>query len=147
MEKGTTNGAITDINGNFSIEVVTGAVLQISYIGYNTQDIKITDKTSYNIVLKEDVEALDEIVVVGYGTMRKRDLTGAVSQLKGDEIADLPLRSASDALQERLQVLRLHLHQVLQVLWGLFVFVGLVLLMIMILFMLLMGYLKLILAG
>lgn len=99
VEKGTTNGAITDINGNFSIEVVTGAVLQISYIGYNTQDIKITDKTSYNIVLKEDVEALDEIVVVGYGTMRKRDLTGAVSQLKGDEIADLPLRSASDALQ------------------------------------------------
>ena len=57
VEKGTTNGAITDINGNFSIEVVTGAVLQISYIGYNTQDIKITDKTSYNIVLKEDVEA------------------------------------------------------------------------------------------
>ena len=99
VEKGTTNGAITDINGNFSIEVATGAVLQISYIGYNTQDIKITDKTSYNIVLKEDAEALDEIVVVGYGTMRKRDLTGAVSQLKGDEIADLPLRSASDALQ------------------------------------------------
>ena len=99
VEKGTTNGAITDIDGNFSIEVATGAVLQISYIGYNTQDIRVTDKTSYNVVLKEDAEALDEIVVVGYGTMRKRDLTGAVSQLKGDEIADLPLRSASDALQ------------------------------------------------
>ena len=99
VEKGTTNGAITDIDGNFSIEVATGAVLQISYIGYNTQDIRITDKTSYNVVLKEDAEVLDEVVVVGYGTMRKRDLTGAVSQLKGDEIADLPLRSASDALQ------------------------------------------------
>ena len=99
VEKGTTNGAITDIDGNFSIEVATGAVLQISYIGYNTQDIRITDKTSYNVVLKEDAEVLDEVVVVGYGTMRKRDLTGAVSQLKGDEIADLPLRSASDVLQ------------------------------------------------
>ena len=99
VEKGTTNGAITDIDGNFSIEVATGAVLQISYIGYSTQDIRITDKTSYNVVLKEDAEVLDEVVVVGYGTMRKRDLTGAVSQLKGDEIADLPLRSASDALQ------------------------------------------------
>lgn len=99
VEKGTTNGTITDIDGRFSLEVTVGTVLQVSYIGYNTQDIKIIDKASYDIILTEDTKALDEVIVVGYGTMRKRDLTGAVSQLKGDDIADLPLRSASDALQ------------------------------------------------
>lgn len=99
VEKGTTNGTITDIDGRFSLEVTVGTVLQVSYIGYNTQDIRIIDKASYDIILTEDAKTLDEVIVVGYGTMRKRDLTGAVSQLKGDDIADLPLRSASDALQ------------------------------------------------
>lgn len=72
LEKGTTNGVITDIDGNFVLNVSSGATLEISYIGYVTQTIKITNQTSLHVVLKEDSETLDEVVVVGYGTMKKK---------------------------------------------------------------------------
>lgn len=72
MEKGTTNGTITDMNGNFSLEVDKNAILVVSYIGYANQEIKVGTQTNLSIALKEDAEALDELVVVGYGTQKKR---------------------------------------------------------------------------
>lgn len=86
VEKGTTNGVITDMDGNFTLSVSSDAVIEISFIGFATQEIKVGNKTSFNIVLKEDTEVLDEVVVVGYGTMKKRDLSGAVSQIKSDDL-------------------------------------------------------------
>lgn len=97
--KGTSQGTITDIDGKFTLEVEEGAVLQISYIGYMEQSVPVGKKSVINVALKEDTQALDEVVVVGYGTFKKSDLTGAITQVKGDEIANLPLRSAADALQ------------------------------------------------
>lgn len=99
VEKGTTNGTVTDLEGSFSFDVSSNAILSLSYIGYKAQDIKVDKRNQFHVILEEDTESLEEVVVVGYGSMKKRDLTGAVSQLKGDDIADLPLRSASDALQ------------------------------------------------
>lgn len=82
VEKGnTTNGTITDIDGNFTLEIVPDAVLQITYVGYEPQEITTTGKNTFHIVLQEDTKTLDELVVVGYGTLRKRDLTGSVVSL------------------------------------------------------------------
>ena len=72
LEKGTTNGVITDIDGNFALNVKPGATIVVSFIGYVSQEIKITNQTTVNITLKEDSEMLDEVVVVGYGTMKKK---------------------------------------------------------------------------
>lgn len=83
IEKGTTNGVITDMNGNFSIEVTKGAVLQISYIGYETIEISSNQNLS-KIRLREDNQVIDEVVVVGYGIQKKVNLTGAVSDVKSD---------------------------------------------------------------
>lgn len=85
LVKGTTNGVITDVNGNFELTIPKGAVLQISFIGYATQEIKVTGSSVYTIRLAEDSEALEEVVVVGYGTMKKKDLTGAVASVKMDD--------------------------------------------------------------
>ena len=71
VEKGTSNGTITDFRGKFSLTVSEKSVLIVSYIGYNTQDVTVTSKTVYNIQLEEDSQALDEVVVVGYGTQKK----------------------------------------------------------------------------
>ncbi len=84
-EKGTTNGVVSDINGNFTIEVAENATLEISFIGYETHIASVVDKTSLNIILNEDTQLLDEVVVVGYGVQKKRDLTGAVSSIKMDD--------------------------------------------------------------
>lgn len=81
IEVGTTNGTVTDIDGNFSLKVADNATIRISYIGYLEQEINTAGKTSFNITLVEDTQALDEVVVVGYGTLRKRDLTGSVISL------------------------------------------------------------------
>lgn len=86
IEKGTTNGTVTDVDGNFSLQVAENAVLQISYIGYLPQDINTSNKTTFNIVLVEDTKALEELVVIGYGTARKIDLTGSISSLGGDQL-------------------------------------------------------------
>ncbi|WP_234347334.1 TonB-dependent receptor [Parabacteroides bouchesdurhonensis] len=100
LVKGTTIGSITDIDGNYMLEnVPANATLEFSYIGYNVQSVNVGNKASINVTLSEDTQKLDEVVVVGYGSFKKSDLTGAITQVKGDEIADLPLRSAADALQ------------------------------------------------
>jgi TonB-linked SusC/RagA family outer membrane protein len=77
MVKGTANGVITDLDGRFSLEVAPGATLVVSFIGYITQEVKVGNSTNLNIILREDSELLDEVVVVGYGTMKKSDLSGA----------------------------------------------------------------------
>lgn len=82
--KGTPNGSITDIDGNFSVKGEVGNTLIASYIGYASQEIKVTQQTGNRIVLKEDAELLDEVVVVGYGTSRKGDLTGALTTMRPD---------------------------------------------------------------
>ena len=74
LEKGTTNGTITDLDGKFILTVNENAVLQISYVGYTTQEVPVKGKTSFNITLKEDSEMLEEVVVVGYGAQKKESV-------------------------------------------------------------------------
>ncbi len=81
VQKGTTNGAVTDIDGQFSLSVPADAVLTVSYIGYTTQEIAVGGKTQFNITLVEDSKILSEVVVVGYGTMDKKELTSAISHI------------------------------------------------------------------
>lgn len=101
IERGTTNGVITDLDGNFTLSVPENAILQISYIGYINQEIPVTNQTSFNILLREDLLNLDEVVVVGYGTVKKRDLTGSVSSVDASKISSVPAANASEALQGR----------------------------------------------
>lgn len=99
LVKGTTNGTITDIDGKFSLEVPEGAMLLVSYIGYGDYETKVGNQSNLSITLKEDSQALDELVVVGYGTMKKKDLTGAVGAVKGDDLASRRTTQLSTALQ------------------------------------------------
>lgn len=99
LVKGTTNGTITDIDGKFSLEVPEGAMLLVSYIGYGDYETKVGNQSNLSITLKEDSKALDEVVVVGYGTMKKKDLTGAVGAVKGDDLASRRTTQLSTALQ------------------------------------------------
>lgn len=99
VEKGTTNGTISDIDGKFSLSVTPDATLIVTYIGYVSQEIKVGNRKSFDIVLKEDSEMLNEVVVVGYGTMKKKDLTGAVAAVKGDALAARKTTQLSTALQ------------------------------------------------
>lgn len=87
-EKGTTNGTITNMDGQFFLEVGDNSDLLISYIGYNGQVLQVEGKDIFHVTLKEDTQALDEVVVVGYGTMKKSDLTGSVSSVKVDELKE-----------------------------------------------------------
>ena len=100
MVKGTTIGSITDADGNFSIsDVPSNAVVAISYIGYKTQEISLSGKTAINVVLKEDSEALDEVVVIGYGTQKKVDLSGAVATVPTKVLENRPVLTVGQALQ------------------------------------------------
>lgn len=99
LERGTTNGVITDIDGNFTLHVVPGAVLQISYIGYVTQEIRTGTAASYTIGLVEDTQALTEVVIVGYGIQKKVNLTGAVSTIAKEDLLDRPVTNVSSAMQ------------------------------------------------
>lgn len=96
---GTTIGCITDIDGNFTLEVPENAKLTVSYIGFQTQEVAINGKSSVNIVLEEDTEMLDEIVVIGYGSMKKKDLTGAVAAIRGEKLSARKTTQLSTALQ------------------------------------------------
>lgn len=99
VEKGTTNGTITDMNGNFNLEVSPDAVLVVTYIGYTEQQIPVGNQTSFTIKLKEDSQTLDEVVVVGYGTQKKVNLTGSVSSVNFEEQAlSRPITNVSNAL-------------------------------------------------
>ena len=100
QEKGnTTNGTITDLDGNFTIQVNSNATLVISYIGYKTQEVAVNGRTNLAIVMEEDAQVLDEVVVVGYGVQRKSDLTGSVASIKGEELQGLSTTDAAAALQ------------------------------------------------
>jgi TonB-linked SusC/RagA family outer membrane protein len=99
MEKGTTNGTITDFDGNFSLNVKPDAWITISYIGYETQEIKVDNKNSFKITMKDDNAVLDEVVVVGYGVQKKKLVTGATVQVKGEDIAKLNTTNALTAMQ------------------------------------------------
>lgn len=100
-EKGTTNGMITDLDGNFSLTVQKNATLVISYIGYVTQEIAIKGNTNLNIILKEDSKALEEVVVIGYGTAKKSDVTGSIASVGGDKLQEMPSTNITYALQNR----------------------------------------------
>lgn len=100
MEKGTTNGTVTDLNGHYSISVnVQNAVLNFSYIGYKTEEVPVAGKKIINVTMKDDSEALDEVVVIGYGTARKKDLTGSVIQVRPDNIAMENPKTVQDILR------------------------------------------------
>ena len=101
VEKGTTNGTVTDIDGNFAISVNPGAVLEISSIGYKTQDITVGSQTKFTVTLVEDNEFLDEVVVVGYGTMKKSDLAGASVSMKEEDLKGSIISSLDQSLQGR----------------------------------------------
>ena len=101
LEKGTTNGIITDFDGNFTLSVGSNSTLVISFVGYKTQEINVNGQTSFNVVLKEDTEVLEEVVVVGYGVQKKKLVTGATVQVKGDDLQKLNTVSALGALQSQ----------------------------------------------
>lgn len=85
--KGTTNGTITDMDGNFTLsDVPANGTIQVSFIGYKTLEVQVKGQTSFNLTLSEDAETLDEVVVVGYGTMKKSDLTGAVGSISSENL-------------------------------------------------------------
>lgn len=98
--KGTSIGSVTDADGNFSLsDISPDAIITISYIGYKTQDVHVKGKTSFNIILSEDSEALDEVIVVGYGTMKKADLSGAVATVPTKVLENRPVLTVGQALQ------------------------------------------------
>ena len=84
MVKGTTLGTVTDLDGNFTLEVPTGAILVVSYVGYKTQEIKVGEQQKLAITVEADNKLLDEVVVVGYGVVKKSDLTGSVGSVKSE---------------------------------------------------------------
>ncbi len=100
VESGTTNGAITDIDGNYTIKVPMGATLQVSFIGYEESEMVVTSD-EVNFTLFEEYNELEELVVVGYGVQKKSDVTGAMSRLDEDEIKSMPVKNALEAMQGR----------------------------------------------
>ena len=101
LEKGTSNGTITNLDGKFTLNVKPGATLHISYIGYKVEEITVGSAQNYQITLKEDTERLDEVVVVGYGIQKKKLVTGATVEVKGEDIAKLNTTQALGALQSQ----------------------------------------------
>lgn len=102
VEKGTTNGTMTDIDGTFHISVAPGATLIISYIGYASSEVPVNGRTDFSLILKEDSEALDEVVVVGYGVQKKVNLTGSVATVNTETISNIPASNLTSALSGRL---------------------------------------------
>lgn len=99
LVKGTSTGTATDIDGNFQISTKKGDVLTVSYIGYTPIEYKVTGENNVTLVLKEDSQVLEDVVVIGYGTMRKKDLTGSVTQINPDKIADQNPGTVQDLLR------------------------------------------------
>ncbi len=99
LQKGTSNGTITNFDGNFTISVPTNATLVISYVGYLPQEVVVKSNEAITVKLYVDDKTLEEVVVVGYGTARKRDLTGAITSLSGDDIKNAPNNNPINALQ------------------------------------------------
>jgi TonB-linked SusC/RagA family outer membrane protein len=102
IETGTNNGIVTDLDGNFSLKVSSNnAALTISFMGYQTQTIKINHRTSLVVTLEENTQSLNEVVVIGYGTQRKEAVTGSVASMRGDALRDVPGANISRSLQGR----------------------------------------------
>lgn len=98
MEQGTTNGVMTDFDGNYSIEVPEDATLEVSFIGYATQTVEVDGRSEIDIAMETETAALEEVVVVGYGTQKKVNLTGAISTVQFDDMEDRPITNATQAL-------------------------------------------------
>lgn len=99
VEKGNPgNGTITNIDGNFSLSVPSNATLVFSYVGMKTQEVSVKGKQSVNVVLEDDAQALEEVVVIGYGSVKRKDLTGSVATVSSDVLAAVPVASATEAL-------------------------------------------------
>ena len=97
--QGAKTGAVTDFNGNFSVQAASNATLLISYVGYVTETVSVNGRSNINVTLKEDVTTLNDVVVIGYGVQKKKLVTGATVQVKGDDIAKLNTTSALEAMQ------------------------------------------------
>ena len=103
VEKGTTNGTVTDLDGNFNLTVASNSTIVISFIGYSDQEYRISkDNTVLNVNLKEDTEMIDEVVVVGYGVQKKENLTGSVAAVNFKDVASMPVANTANMLQGRL---------------------------------------------
>ncbi len=103
LVKGTTNGTITGIDGDFTLTGVKKSdVIQFTYIGFKSKEVKYNGQSSLDVILEEDTETLDEVVVIGYGTVSKRDLTGSVASVSSEKIAAVPVSSAAEALTGKL---------------------------------------------
>src|SRR5574344_2304703 len=101
-QRGTNNATVTDLNGSFTINAPSGSTLLISYIGFKTEEVMIKGQTLLNIVLKEDDKTLAEVVVVGYGTMKKSDLTGAVGSLAAKDMDHTPVANIGQAVEGKI---------------------------------------------
>lgn len=102
IEKGTTNGVVTDVNGTYAIQVSPGAILVFSSIGYAPQEVAVAGQSVINLVLVPDVQQLEEIVVIGYGTSTRRDLTGSVASVTSEQIERAPVANVAQALKGKL---------------------------------------------
>ena len=90
IEKGTSNGTITNVDGQFTLRVSPNAILKVSYMGYTEQEVRTHNRNKLEIIMIEDARLIDEVVVVGYGSVKKRDLTGAVTSVKSAEVLAAP---------------------------------------------------------
>ena len=99
MEKGTSNGTVTDLDGNYSLSVGPNATLVVTYVGFKTYEVRVGNESRIDVTLEEDNTNLDEVVVIGYGTQKKKLLTGATVQVKGEDIAKLNTTNALEAMQ------------------------------------------------
>lgn len=100
--KGTTQGVSTNLEGGFQIEITPGDILSISYMGYKSVELPVSELGNAPIVLEEDVSLLDEVVIVGYGTVKKKDLTGAVGSIKSSDIGDVSVTDVGQMIQGRI---------------------------------------------
>ena len=101
VETGTQNGTVTDLDGNFTLNV-KGNEITVSYVGMTEQKVNVAGKSSVTIVMKEESSTLNEVVVIGYGSVRKKDLTGAVSTVKGGDLTKVPVTNVAEALTGKL---------------------------------------------
>ena len=103
VEKGnTSNGTITNLDGDFSLKLPANATLIVSYIGMKTQEIAIKGKNKIDVTLSDDTKALDEVVVIGYGTAKRKDITGSVATVSSEVLSAVPVASATEALQGKM---------------------------------------------
>src|SRR5690606_38525365 len=106
LEKGTTNGTTTDVNGHYSLSVGSDAVLVFSFIGMVAREFPVQNQTTIDVVMEADVSLLDEVVVVGYGTMKRSDLTGSIVSVSGDDLRKMPVSTVAESLTGRLAGVR-----------------------------------------